>query len=648
MRPRWASGGALRLGVVGLALAVCARAAEADAGPGPPALADLTARARALRLEADPGWIRLGHWHRRLSGGWKSEVDGRGFFLAPAGRRDPAAELEATLAGFLDDRPRDDELDDAQCRFPARLAFLASRLDLSGLPRRGCPRLEDFLSRLRPQGVTVVFSSYYLNNPSSAFGHTLLRLDKAPEALSGRHELLDYGVDYAATTDTRNALVYAVKGLFGGFQGQFKAYAYYYKVRQYADAESRDLWEYDLDLAPAEVALLTAHLWELGGTTLRYWYLDRNCSYEVLAALEGAAPRLHLLEHLGPAVVLPSDTVRALFRNPGLVRAVHYRPSIQTQFETRARRLSRVDAAPVERLSRDPAAPLAAGLSDERRAAVLDAALDLVDVRHARGLLLGTDPEGARIRQELLLRRAAIPVASPPLEVPVPEAARPDRGHGSLRLGAGAAAGEGGGALLLDLRLALHDLADPTRGYPSGMQIEFLPVRLRIPTRAPRVELEDGSLVKIISLAPVNRFELRPSWRARIGVTTVRDRGCGGCNAFIAQLGGGLASGHLLGGLDLLATADAEVLAAPGLSGMGGSGWRPGVGPSLLARIQLGDRLTALAEAGWRVLPGARPGTTWLAGGTIRLHLSEAASLSLEGRATPAGTELAMLGLGYF
>ena len=234
------------------------------AAPAPSGAADDAAASRAeagaprrssralgtTRLAEDPAWLRLGHWRKGL-GGWKSEVDGREFFLAPGGKTDPAAELEATLEGLFSPGPFADELADPFCRFPARVQFLAARLGLdpAALPPRSCPKQEDFLARVRPGGVTLVFSSYYLNNPSSSFGHTLLRLDKADGALEGKHfELLDYGVDYAATVDTSNAILYAVKGLFGLFKGEFKHYAYYYKVRQYGDFESRDLWEYDLAL----------------------------------------------------------------------------------------------------------------------------------------------------------------------------------------------------------------------------------------------------------------------------------------------------------------------------------------------------------------------------------------------------------------
>ncbi|BDG03567.1 Lnb N-terminal periplasmic domain-containing protein [Anaeromyxobacter oryzae] len=625
--------------------------ASAVAAPDPTYLQELVARARALRLAEDPGWLRLGRWRPRLLGGWKSEVDGRAFFRAPHGQTDPAAELEATLAGFLDATKVQDELDDAQCRFPARLLFLDARLGLDPrrLPRRACPRRDEFLGRVEPVGATLVFSSFYLNNPASAFGHTLLRLDKAPEARSGKHyELLDYGVDYAATVDTGNAILYAVKGLFGLFKGEFKYYAYYYKVRQYGDYESRDLWEYDLDLSPQEVKLLAAHVWELGGTWFQYWYLDENCSYHVLGALEAAAPRLHLLDHVNPWVVLPSDTVKALYANAGLVRRVHYRPSVRTQFEARARDLDARALAAVAALADTPGASLP-DVAPAEQARILDAAADLVDLRHFRELLQGANPEAARLRQALLERRAALGVPSAPLEIPTPEQLRPDRGHGSFRLGlGGGAARDDGGTVALDFRLALHDLGDPPDGEPPLANIEFLPTRLVWSPAAGRLDIDDTSLVRVISLNPVNRFDTRPSWRMRVGATTVHDGGCDHCLAGAAELGGGFAAADLAGALDLLATADTELLVSPRLSGAGGSWLRPGIGPSLLARLRLGRAAVLLGDARWRVLPGAEPRTTWSLSAGLRLNVVRDLSLAVESRWTPRDAALTALVLAYF
>src|SRR5262249_34312130 len=139
-------------------------------------------------------------------------------------------------------------------------------------------------------------------------------------------------------------------GLFGFFHGEFSARPYFYKVREYADYESRDLWEYELSLDQRQLGMLVAHLWELGQTWFDYYYVTENCSYHILGVLEAADSRIDLLSHLGVAT-LPADSVKALFANPGLVRAIRFRPSGRTQLEARTAGLTGADLDAVERLS---------------------------------------------------------------------------------------------------------------------------------------------------------------------------------------------------------------------------------------------------------------------------------------------------------
>jgi len=97
-------------------------------------------------------------------------------------------------------------------------------------------------------------------------------------------------------------------------------------LAHYAGHEARDLWEYELALTPRELDLLVYHLWELSHVRVHYLYLTENCSYHVLAVIEAASPQRDLLSRL-KLVVVPSDTVKAVMAQPGLVRSVVHRPS---------------------------------------------------------------------------------------------------------------------------------------------------------------------------------------------------------------------------------------------------------------------------------------------------------------------------------
>src|SRR5207247_7522605 len=102
----------------------------------------------------------------------------------------------------------------------------------------------------------------------------------------------------------------------GGYPGTFSILPYYLKVREYSDMENRDLWEYELELAPPELERVLLHLWELLPAYYQYYFFDENCSYHLLGLLQVARPELEL-----PAPfrwwALPVDTVRSEERRVG-------------------------------------------------------------------------------------------------------------------------------------------------------------------------------------------------------------------------------------------------------------------------------------------------------------------------------------------
>ena len=65
----------------------------------PTALPELLTAARNKSLSEDRSWIRLGHWRKRLLGGWQSEADGPGLFLSPQGKRDFKPDTGVRIGG---------------------------------------------------------------------------------------------------------------------------------------------------------------------------------------------------------------------------------------------------------------------------------------------------------------------------------------------------------------------------------------------------------------------------------------------------------------------------------------------------------------------------------------------------------------------
>jgi hypothetical protein len=592
----------------------------------------LIAHAARLRLAERKEWLRLVHYRKTLFGGWESQVDGPPFFLAADGKENPGAELDATLRAFTAPAGAPDV--HALCRFPARFIWLAKQLSLgpADVPTVACPGYADFVKKLAPRSLTLIFSSYYLNNPASAFGHTFLRVNKTMRSgESESRELLDYGVDFSAVVDTGNAVLYAFKGMFGLFPGTFHKMPFFYKVREYNDFESRDLWEYDLDLSQAQVQLVVAHLWELGQTYIAYYYLSENCSYHILGALEVASPDLELTSTLGWPVI-PSDTVKAVLRNRGLVKGISYRPSNRTQFRQRLDTLGSDEVEAVELLLRDPQAKLDASFSLAKQVRVIDAAIDLVGIRFARDLTksrLEMNQQGIELEQALLERRAEYDLTSEEPHFPMPMGKVPHGGHDSDRLGLGSGyERERGFFHSLSFRLALHDLNDPARGYPDGAEIEFLPISLRYYIESPRLSFENFSLVRVMSLTPLSRFDHSMSWLVDAGAKRAFDAGCDRCVSGFGALAGGITLEPFGRALTLfgLAKVQLDIPVEAGLAHV----FRIGVGPYGGFRLRFSDDVSSLFTGSWTYLPGQTPHAIYELHGSLRGQYTRDFALGVE------------------
>jgi hypothetical protein len=638
---------------------VCGIEQPARARSTPPPAADqhryaneLVQKARHLRLADDVMWQRLLHYRKTLFGGWESEADGKPFFLAADGKTNPEAELTRTLLGFFSPVTHKTEPRHPLCRFPARFMWLDSKLgiDRKKLPRQQCPEFEEFVKLLAPRSLVLVFSSYYLNNPASAFGHTFLRVSKSPPGGDRKGlSLLDYGVDYSATADTGNAVLYAFKGLTGLFRGDFHRIPYYYKVREYNDFESRDLWEYELDLDSEQVLKVVSHVWELGHTYFAYYYLTENCSYHILALLETADPKLHLVDKLGWPVI-PADTVKPLQRNPGLIRQVSYRPSNRTRFAQLVDMLTPEEQRAVQDLMNDAAAPLPAEFSVDQKVRVLDVAVELMDVRTASDLPKARsemDADNANMQQALLERRTEFLVPSPEYEFAPPFRQMPHIGHDSARVGLGSGHDRNDGYYhTLNFRLALHDMADPATGYPDAAEIQFLPGSLRYFIEDPRVRLESLSLIRVRSFTPLSRFEDALSWMIDTGADRSFDSGCNGCLSLFGQIGAGLTLQPFGSFLTMFALANAKIQ-APVDSGLLDT-IRVGVGPWGGLRLRFAEQVTLLGTGGWSYLPGQEPFQTWNVDGTLRVGYSKNFALGVEGQLFPSTMTLQGVSYIYF
>ncbi len=151
------------------------------------------------------------------------------------------------------------------------------------LPVISCPEFDQWFGQIKPYKATLIYATDFMGNPSSMFGHTLLRLDPKDQK---QLNLVSYAINYAATVNSEDNWSYAWKGLVGKYPGEYSLMPYYRKVKEYGDFESRDLWEYELSLNPEETAFLVKHIWEMQKVNFPYYFVSDNCAYRLLGLLD--------------------------------------------------------------------------------------------------------------------------------------------------------------------------------------------------------------------------------------------------------------------------------------------------------------------------------------------------------------------------
>ncbi len=484
-------------------------------GPRPAGADGVEPSTRAIVQATDRALYEARYWdillhYRHGLRGTHSLIDDPGFFLAPTGKVDPAAELAATIDALY--RPPVVGEVHAQCRFPARLAWLEEEgvIDPGELPAVSCDGLDKTLARIDPQAATLIFPVGHMNDPASMFGHTLLRIDSSFDS-----PLLSHAVNYAAQVDPKdNGIAYAFKGIFGLYRGYYSIRPYYEMVKSYSHMDQRDIWEYRLNLSPAEVRRLFLHVWELQQSYADYFFFDENCSYNLLFLLEAARPTRSLTDRFG-LWVIPLDTVEEVI-GARLVDSAHYRPSQATQIRHIAAGLGDRGRAVAKRLidgKEEVEAVTESDLSPTTQARLLDLVTEYTQLRYAGGKL---DKE---VYQRRLLQtlRPRSRLAAEAKDDPPPPPPRPESGHPSQRLTFAAGIDHGDHFIEATYRPAYHDLLDPPAGYVAGSMIEFSALTLRhTPTRQ-RSLLYRWDLIHIVSLSPRDTFFRPVSWKIRTG-----------------------------------------------------------------------------------------------------------------------------------
>lgn len=475
-------------------------------------------------------WTRLLHRHEGALTN-RSEIDSPDFFLHPNGARDAMGELTATLRAF--EQPASFKIgryeQHPQCAFPARYRYLKSELKLETRDVE-CPEFRKWKTALAARSVTLVYAAPFLGNPASMFGHTFLRLNS--------DTLRDAGVSFDAQPSNDGPFVYAWKGTMGGYQGLFSQQPYYAKIKTYGHIESRDLWEFELNLTASQIDRLIDHLWELGAASFDYYFFDENCSYQLLSLLEVANLEWSFRSKF-PFWTIPLDTVRVVAAQPSAIRQVRMRPALRTTLENKVAGLSERNRRAYHELIASSGTAKGAALRvklEQENAEVLDALLDWISTRKVRD----SDRVANDFEESVLLARATKATVvsnidarfNSQIKIEDPSMA-PQNGHRSAKVTLAYFGNEKIRGGSLTFRPALHDKLEPDLGYVpfssltlGQMEISYLQNR--------QISLENLTIAAVENLQPMTELRRAPSWVAGFGIMRPTDLDCEDC--LMAQL----------------------------------------------------------------------------------------------------------------
>ncbi|MDH1689825.1 DUF4105 domain-containing protein [Acinetobacter junii] len=461
--------------------------------------------AEQKQLHQDITWQRLMYADQSQ----KSEVAYDGYFFAKDGKNNLKNELQADIKALFINSAENRSI---RCKFPARSHWLIQQLniDTEKLPIVKCPEFDQWINQIKPYKATLIYATDFMGNPSSMFGHTLLRLDPKDQK---QLNLVSYAVNYAATVSAEDNWSYAWKGLTGQYPGEYSLMPYYRKVKEYGDFESRDLWEYELNLTPEETRFLVEHIWEMQHVSFPYYFVSDNCAYRLLGLIDLVRPNLDLKKQFNYAAI-PIETLKAVDQQH-LVKEVVYRPALETQLLSQAKQhgtpLAKV-AHQIAFQDVEKAQLLLEKFNRHDQAKILEMAYDDLYLQYI-SRQVDADFAQPQLRQ-LLAERSQIDVEKQRQEPERPKK-QPVEGHHARNLSVNVGELQGQKFIELGHRQAYHDLIDPQGGYRLGTQLLFLDGNIQY--RDDQLKLEHLDLLTVNSYNPIQPFKSPITWGFNLG-----------------------------------------------------------------------------------------------------------------------------------
>lgn len=467
-----------------------------------------------------PEWLSLLRYEKTFLG-YKSLITKDEYFLAKEGRFNPDQELKKTIRLLSEDNNND-----IHCKYPARYLLLKKyHLITKNISLSKCERFQKLKSKLNLKSIHLIFSSYFINSPASAFGHTFLKL-RSHDSAKANNDLLDYGLDFSAQVTTKNPLLYGVLGITGGFKGEFKLMPYYYKIREYKNVESRDLWDFELDFSRDELIYFVAQLIELRHADFDYFYLSQNCSYHILALLSSVKPSLRLMNKLN-LIVPPVDTIYALKTDQKIIKRTSYGPSAYKKMTTRISSLNSFETELFKKILKRPDnyQDILKDITDiDLKLNLLETYSLYIDYSQAKTQYGERDKKYAAHMKYVLklnLFRSTLKGKTKELDYSNELLNSPLLGHKTRRFKFAYIKNLNAADLpkdqyLLEYRVALHDLMQIQKGFIPNSTTQM--GRLEFLIEKNKIRLNNLEIVGVEALRAPTLVEHRYSWRFHMGI----------------------------------------------------------------------------------------------------------------------------------
>jgi hypothetical protein len=471
-------------------------------------------------------WLKLLHYEKNTFGSGYTSPLSSGFFLTPDGSVNPENEWRANIEAM---KKRGEN--SAQCLFPARYRFIKSVVQ-DKFTDSECLALRAFLQDFPSvESLSVVFSSAYAQSPASMFGHTFLKIN-----MKGANDLRQAAVNYSASVPPdENPFAFAYFGLTGGYKGQWSVQPYYEKIKEYAFSEQRDLWEYELKLTPEESLLVLLHIWEIQTNSyFNYYFFNKNCSYQILAAIEAIKPHWKLLNY--HIALIPGESTKSLV-DGNYVKKIQFRPSFRKEALYQFNQLNPEQKNVFKKY-------IHSEREDINDVKILDAAMAYDHYQMAHKGSKFTLKESEQINKTLQNRAIFQGGSLEKDNAHYSNVTQPDIGHDAYSLSLGEARNDAW-ETQLTFKTAYHDLMNNDFGHSPYSHIDFPSIQFSYNHDLNKAYISQFKLLAVTSLAPISFVSNSPSWKLDVGMDTPQDKHCLACRSDYIELGGGISFDEL-------------------------------------------------------------------------------------------------------